>query len=95
MGFAALNAGYTHSHAQRRALDKVRQEATIMMVRRSQQEQASRVRRKRRGARDSSGPIIPLNAEDSRAFAEALLNPREPNDRLRAAARRYREMINS
>jgi len=34
-----------------------------------------------------------LNAEESRVFAEALLNPREPNKRLRAAARRYREMI--
>ena len=37
--------------------------------------------------------IIRLNAEDSRAFAEALLNPREPTERLRAAARRYREML--
>ena len=37
--------------------------------------------------------IIRLNAEDSRAFAEALLNPREPTKRLRAAARRYREFI--
>jgi uncharacterized protein (DUF1778 family) len=37
--------------------------------------------------------IIRLNAEDSRAFAEALLNPREPTERLRAAARRYREFI--
>jgi uncharacterized protein (DUF1778 family) len=37
--------------------------------------------------------IIRLNAEDSRAFAEALLKPREPTERLRAAARRYREFI--
>jgi uncharacterized protein (DUF1778 family) len=37
--------------------------------------------------------IIQLNAEDSRAFAQALLNPREPNERLRAAARRYRETL--
>jgi uncharacterized protein (DUF1778 family) len=37
--------------------------------------------------------IIRLNAEDSRAFAEALLNPREPTERLRAAVRRYRDVI--
>ncbi len=37
--------------------------------------------------------IIRLNAEDSRAFAEALLNPREPTERLREAARRYRAFI--
>ncbi|MBI1779528.1 MAG: DUF1778 domain-containing protein [Proteobacteria bacterium] len=33
--------------------------------------------------------IIRLNAEQSRAFAESLLKPREPIERLRAAARRY------
>jgi uncharacterized protein (DUF1778 family) len=32
---------------------------------------------------------IQLTAEESRAFAEAVLNPREPNDRLREAAQRY------
>ena len=32
---------------------------------------------------------IRLSARDSRAFAEALLNPREPNARLKAAAQRY------
>lgn len=32
---------------------------------------------------------IRLSATDSRAFAEALLNPREPNARLKAAAQRY------
>lgn len=32
---------------------------------------------------------IRLGAEDSRVFAEALLNPREPNTRLKAAAQRY------
>jgi uncharacterized protein (DUF1778 family) len=37
--------------------------------------------------------IIRLNGEDSRVFAETLLSPREPTERLRAAARRYREMI--
>lgn len=36
---------------------------------------------------------IRLTAEESRAFAEALLKPREPTDRLRAAARRYLETI--
>jgi uncharacterized protein (DUF1778 family) len=37
--------------------------------------------------------IIRLNAEESRAFADALLNPREPNKKLRDAARRYSEII--
>jgi uncharacterized protein (DUF1778 family) len=37
--------------------------------------------------------IIRLSAHDSRAFARALLNPRAPNAKLRAAARRYRAMI--
>lgn len=32
---------------------------------------------------------IRLSDADSRAFAEALLNPREPNARLKAAAQRY------
>lgn len=32
---------------------------------------------------------IRLSARDSRAFAEALLNQREPNARLKAAAQRY------
>ena len=32
---------------------------------------------------------IRLSARDSRAFADALLNPREPNSRLKAAAHRY------
>jgi uncharacterized protein (DUF1778 family) len=35
---------------------------------------------------------IRLSAADSRAFAEALLNPRKPNETLRAAARRYRTL---
>jgi uncharacterized protein (DUF1778 family) len=34
---------------------------------------------------------IRLNAEESRAFAKALLRPRLPSARLRAAARRYIE----
>ena len=36
---------------------------------------------------------IRLNAADSRAFADAILNPREPNEKLRAAARRYIKTI--
>ena len=32
---------------------------------------------------------IELSLRDSEAFVEALLNPREPNARLKAAARRY------
>ena len=35
--------------------------------------------------------IIRLSAQDSRTFAKALLKPRKPNERLRAAARRYIE----
>jgi uncharacterized protein (DUF1778 family) len=37
--------------------------------------------------------IIRLSEEDSRRFAEALLNPRKPDEGLRAAARRYIEAI--
>ena len=33
--------------------------------------------------------IIRLTADDSRAFAEALLNPLAPNAKVRAAARRH------
>jgi uncharacterized protein (DUF1778 family) len=32
---------------------------------------------------------IRLSAREGRAFAEALLNPREPNARLKASAQRY------
>jgi uncharacterized protein (DUF1778 family) len=38
---------------------------------------------------------IRLNARDSRAFAEALLNPREPNAQLKEAARRYLSWANA
>ena len=34
---------------------------------------------------------IRLNEAESRAFAESLLDPREPTERLRAAARHYVE----
>jgi uncharacterized protein (DUF1778 family) len=33
--------------------------------------------------------MIRLSAADSRAFAQALLDPKEPNARLKAAAQRY------
>lgn len=36
---------------------------------------------------------IQLTAQESRAFAEAVLNPREPAPRLRAAAQRYIETL--
>jgi uncharacterized protein (DUF1778 family) len=36
---------------------------------------------------------IRLTTADSRAFAEALLHPREPVPELRAAAERYRKMV--
>lgn len=36
---------------------------------------------------------IRLNEDESRAFADALLNPREPSPRLRAAARRYLDAV--
>lgn len=37
--------------------------------------------------------VISLTARDSLAFAEAFANPPAPNERLRAAARRHRELI--
>ena len=37
--------------------------------------------------------LITLSARDSLIFAEAILNPGEPNEQLRAAARRYRELF--
>jgi uncharacterized protein (DUF1778 family) len=36
--------------------------------------------------------LVRLTAEDQKRFAEALLNPREPSQRLRDAAKRYRQM---
>src|SRR4051812_21047416 len=37
--------------------------------------------------------LIVLSARDSIAFVEALLNPKGPNEALREAARRHRELI--
>lgn len=36
-----------------------------------------------------------LSKEDSKVFAEALLNPTEPSEKLKEAARRYKENTNS
>ena len=36
--------------------------------------------------------LVRLAAEDQKRFAEALLNPWEPSERLRDAAERYRQM---
>lgn len=40
-----------------------------------------------------SHEVITLSVRDSVAFVEALLSPPEPNEHLRAAARRYRAFI--
>lgn len=37
--------------------------------------------------------VIALTARDSQLFAEALSHPPAPNERLRAAARRHRDLI--
>jgi len=37
--------------------------------------------------------VIRLNLEDSRAFAQALLRPREPSRRLKDAARDYLKTV--
>jgi uncharacterized protein (DUF1778 family) len=37
--------------------------------------------------------VIALTARDSLVFAQALMHPTAPNERLRAAARRHQELI--
>ena len=37
--------------------------------------------------------MIHLSAQESRAFADALLNPKRPKETLRAAANRYRDLL--
>ena len=37
--------------------------------------------------------VIELTVQDSLAFADAVLNPPEPNENLRALAQRYREFV--
>ncbi len=39
--------------------------------------------------------VITLSAEDSRVFAEAILNPPKPNKKLRAEYARYKRMVSS
>ncbi|MDJ0675811.1 MAG: DUF1778 domain-containing protein [Calothrix sp. MO_167.B42] len=36
---------------------------------------------------------LKLSIEDSKAFVDALLNPAEPNDALKVAAQRYKQII--
>jgi len=38
--------------------------------------------------------VMHLSDRDSAYFAEALLNPPEPSNKLRASARRYKQQIN-
>jgi uncharacterized protein (DUF1778 family) len=35
--------------------------------------------------------VLKLNAEDSKAFVEAILNPKEPTDALKKAMRRHHQ----
>ena len=37
--------------------------------------------------------VIELTTEDTKVLVAALLNPPKPNERLRAAARSYRELV--
>jgi uncharacterized protein (DUF1778 family) len=37
--------------------------------------------------------VLKLSVEDSEAFVDALLNPPEPNDALKAAALRYQKVM--
>lgn len=37
--------------------------------------------------------VLKLNAEDSRAFADAILNPKEPNETLKKAAAWYKQEL--
>ncbi len=37
--------------------------------------------------------VIELTARSTEAFVNSLLNPPAPNERLRAAARRYQELV--
>jgi uncharacterized protein (DUF1778 family) len=37
--------------------------------------------------------VVQLTARDTRAFVEAFLNPRGPNEAMRKHARRYRELV--
>jgi uncharacterized protein (DUF1778 family) len=39
----------------------------------------------------SNHSVLKLSAEGSRAFADAILNPKEPNQKLKDAAIRYKQ----
>jgi uncharacterized protein (DUF1778 family) len=41
----------------------------------------------------SNHNVLKLSAEGSRAFAEAILNPKEPNQKLKDAAIRYKQVF--
>ena len=41
----------------------------------------------------SNHNVLKLNAEDSRAFADAILNPKEPNAALKKAMRRHKQEL--
>ncbi len=41
----------------------------------------------------SNHNVLKLSAEGSRAFAEAILNPKEPNQKLKDAATRYKQVF--
>lgn len=41
----------------------------------------------------SNHNVLKLNAEDSRAFADAILNPKEPNEALKKAAAWYKQEL--
>ena len=41
----------------------------------------------------SNHNVLKLNAEDSRAFADAILNPKEPNEALKKAMRRHKQEL--
>ena len=41
----------------------------------------------------SNHNVLKLNAEDSRAFADAILNPKEPNEALKKAMRRHNQEL--
>ena len=41
----------------------------------------------------SNHNVLKLNAEDSRAFADAILNPKDPNEVLKKAAAWYKQEL--
>jgi uncharacterized protein (DUF1778 family) len=49
----------------------------------------------RQAAQDiiSNHNVLKLNAEDSRVFADAILNPKEPNEALKQAAAWYKQEL--